>query len=152
LETGRQGVAWSPDGKLLAEMNWGDIPTPMRILDFASGKSPELPVAAGMGYLRGAWMSDGRGLVVQYEDNTGPFDQSGFVAYPSGQFHPITKDTSNYNGVAISTDGKMLATVRDKGFFTFYSLPAAGSGAGTPAPMIPQQQRGFMYFSWLGGK
>ena len=35
----------------------------------------------------------------------------------------------------------------EQGFFTFYMLPAAGTGATPPAPTIPEQQKGFMFFA-----
>jgi serine/threonine protein kinase len=150
VENGRQSLSWSPDGAHLALVNYGAIPTPMQIMDLSSGKIQELPRTAGIGFVDSAWMPDGRGLLVQYEDSTSGFDQVGYLSYPGGQFHAITKDTSNYAGVAVSTDGKTLATVQNKGFFKFYTLPAAGTGGNPPSPTIPEQQRGFMFFAWLG--
>jgi eukaryotic-like serine/threonine-protein kinase len=152
VENGRQSLSWSPDGAHLALVNWGNIPTAMLVMDLSSGKIQELPRTAGIGFLDSSWMPDGRGLLVQYEDATSGFDQVGYVSYPGGQFHAVTKDTSNYVGVALSTDGKTLATVQNKGFFTFYTIPAAGTGANPPAPTIPQQQKGLMSFAWLSGQ
>ena len=152
VESGRQSLSWSPDGAHLALVNWGNIATPMQVMDLSSGKIQELPRTNGIGFLESAWTPDSRGLLVQYEDATSGFDQVGYVPYPGGQFHAVTKDTSNYAGVAMSTDGKTLATVQDKGFFTFYTLPAAGTGATPPAPTIPQHQKGVMYFAWMSGQ
>ena len=152
VENGRQSLSWSPDGAHMALVNYGDIATPMEVMDLSSGKTQELPRTAGIGFVDSSWTPDGRGLLVQYEDATSGFDQVGYLSYPSGQFHAITKDTSNYSDVALSTDGKTLATVQSKGFFTFYTLPAAGTGATPPPPTIPQQQKGFMYFAWLSGQ
>ena len=152
VENGRQSLSWSPDGAHLAMANFGNIATPMQVMDLSSGKIQELPRTTGIGFVESAWTPDGRGLLVQYEDASSGFDQVGYVSYPGGQFHAITKDTSNYAGVAVSTDGKTLATVQNKGFYTFYMLPAAGTGATPPAPTIPEQQKGFMFFAWLGGQ
>ena len=121
-------------------------------MDLSSGKIQELPRTAGIGFLESAWMPDSRGLLVQYEDSISGFDQVGYLSYPGGQFHAITKDTSNYVGVALSTDGKTLATVQNKGFFTFYTLPTAGTGGNPPSPTIPEQQKGSMFFAWLSGQ
>ena len=104
----------------------------MQVMDLSSGKIQELPRTAGIGFMDSSWMPDGRGFLVQYEDSTSGFDQIGYLSYPGGQFHAVTKDTSNYDGVALSTDGKTLATVQNKGFFTFYTLPAAGTGGNPP--------------------
>ena len=151
-ESGFQSLSWSPDGAHLALSYWGGTPTVMQVMDVASRKLQEVPRTAGIGFVSSMWMPDGRGLVVQYEDTSAGFDQLGYLSYPGGQFHTITKDTSNYAGVALSTDGKTLATVQNKGFFTFYSIPAAGTGATPPAPAIPQQQRGLMNFDWLSSQ
>ena len=124
----------------------------MLVMDLSSGKIQELPRTAGIGFVDSAWMPDGRGLLVQYEDSTSGFDQVGYLSYPGGQFHAVTKDTSNYKGVAVSTDGKTLATVQNKGFFKFYTLSAAGTGSTPPSPTIPEQQKGFMFFAWLSGQ
>src|SRR6204780_2344770 len=152
VENGRQSLSWSPDGARLALVNYGAVSTPMQIMDLSSGKIQELPRTAGIGFVDSSWMPDGRGFLVQFEDSTSGFDQVGYLSYPGGQFHAITKDTSNYAGVAVSTDGKTLATVQNKGFFKFYTLPGAGTGGNPPSPTIPEQQRGFMFFAWLGGQ
>jgi serine/threonine protein kinase len=152
VENGRQSLSWSPDGAHLALVNWGNIPTPMLVMDLSSGKLQELPRTAGIGFMDSSWMPDGRGFLVQYEDSTSGSDQVGYLSYPGGQFHAVTKDTSNYAGVAVSTDGKTLATVQNKGFFKFYTLPAAGAGGNSPSPTIPEQQKGFMFFAWLSGQ
>jgi eukaryotic-like serine/threonine-protein kinase len=152
VENGRMSLSWSPDGAHMALVNYGGIATPMEVMDLSSGKMQELPRTAGVGFVDSSWTPDGRGLLVQYEDATSGFDQIGYLSYPSGQFHAVTKDTSNYNDVALSTDGKTLATVQSKGFFAFYTLPATGTGATPPPPTIPQQQKGFMYFAWLSGQ
>ena len=152
VENGRMSLSWSPDGAHMALVNYGGIATPMEVMDLSSGKMQEMPRTAGIGFVDSSWTPDGRGLLVQYEDATSGFDQIGYLSYPSGQFHAVTKDTSNYNDVALSTDGKTLATVQSKGFFAFYTLPATGTGATPPPPTIPQQQKGFMYFAWLSGQ
>ena len=152
VENGRQSVSWSPDGAHLALVNWGNIPTQMLVMELSSGKIQELPRTPGIGFMDSSWMPDGRGFLVQFEDSTSGFDQVGYLSYPGGQFHAVTKDTSNYAGVAVSTDGKTLATVQNKGFFKFYTLPAAGTAGNPPSPTIPEQQKGFMFFAWLSGQ
>ncbi len=99
-------------------------------------------------------MPDGSGLLVQYQDlSVGPNrNQIGFVSYPSGQFHTITKDTNSYVTLTLSADAKTLATVQSKRLFTLYAIPASGTGANPPTPTIPQQQKGLMSFTWAGNE
>ena len=82
IQNGRQSLSWSPDGTHMALVNYGDLGTPMEVMDLSSGKTQELPRTAGIGFVDSAWTPDGRGLFVQYEDATSGFDQVGYVSYP----------------------------------------------------------------------
>ena len=77
VENGRQSLSWSPDGAHLAMANFGNIATPMQVMDLSSGKIQELPRTTGIGFVESAWTPDGRGLLVQYEDASSGFDQVG---------------------------------------------------------------------------
>jgi serine/threonine protein kinase/Tol biopolymer transport system component len=146
-------VAWSPDGKRLAMTGTsGQTPGPIQLTDVASGKTVESAGPQDFVYFKTDWLPDGRGLLVQYQDRSLGLNhnQIGFISYPGGQFHPITKDTNNYDTLTISADAKTMATVQSKRLYTLYAIPAAGTGANTPNPAIPQQQKGFLDFSWAG--
>ena len=146
-------VAWSPDGKRLALTDVvGDAPGPIQLMDVASGKTRDFAAINGFVFLKSVWLPDGRGLLVQYQDvNAGLYhNQIGFVSYPGGQFHTITKDTNSYESLSLSADAKTLATVQLKRVFTLYAIPAAGTGANSPTPVMPQQQKGSLSFSWAG--
>ncbi len=145
-------VAWSPDGKRIALTNFGRAPGPIQMMDVASGKIQDFVGFKGFVFFKSAWLPDGRGLLVQYQDlSTGlNHNQIGFVSYPGGQFHAITKDTNSYESVTLSADGKTLATVQSKSLYTLYAIPAAGTGATSPNPAIPQQQKASLTFSWAG--
>jgi eukaryotic-like serine/threonine-protein kinase len=145
-------VAWSPDGKRIALTNFGQAPGPIQMMDVASGKIQDFADFKGFVFFKSAWLPDGRGLLVQYEDlSTGlNHNQIGFVSYPGGQFRTITKDTNSYQSVTLSADAKTLATVQSKSLFTVYAIPAAGTGVNPPNPAIAQQQKGSMSFGWSG--
>ena len=146
-------VAWSPDDKQLALTDVvGDAPGPIQLIEVASGKTRDFGAINGFVFLKSAWLPDGRGLLVQYQDvNAGLYhNQIGFVSYPGGQFHTITKDTNSYESLSLSADAKTLATVQLKRVFTLYAIPAAGTGANSPTPVMPQQQKGSLSFTWAG--
>jgi eukaryotic-like serine/threonine-protein kinase len=113
-----------------------------------------LRAIAGIGFDQCLWAPDGRGLFVEYRDVTAGFHhaQIGYVSYPGGEFRTITKDTSSYYSVALSAGGKTLATIQNRGFYTFFVIPAAGFDANAPAPAIAQVEKGFVSFAWLNGE
>ena len=148
-------VAWSPDGKRVALTDIvGEAPGPVQMMDVASGMTQDFAPINRFVFLKSVWLPDGRGLLVQYQDVGAGLNhnQLGFVSYPGGQFHAITKDTNSYESLSLSADAKTLATVQLKRVYTLYSIPAAGLGANSPTPAMPQQQKGSLSFSWAGNK
>jgi Tol biopolymer transport system component len=146
-------VALSPDGERFALTDVvGDAPAPIQLMDVASRKTRDLAAINGFVFLKSIWLPDGRGLLVQYQDVSAGMNhnQIGFISYPGGQLHTITKDTNSYESLSLSADAKTLATVQLKRLFTLYVIPAEGTGATPPTPAMPQQQRGSLSFSWAG--
>ncbi len=145
-------VAWSPNGKRIALANGNSTPGPIQVLDRDSGKSQDLASPQSFVFNKSVWLPDGRGLLVQYQDLTAGLnhDQIAFVSYPGGEFHPITKDTNSYESLTLSADAKTLATVQVKRLFTLYAVPANGTAANSAIPVMPQQQRASLDFSWAG--
>ena len=58
-----------------------------------------------------AWVPDGRHLLTFYVRPHSDHSQIGIVTLPSGDFHPVTNDVSSYSELALSADGRTLATV-----------------------------------------
>jgi eukaryotic-like serine/threonine-protein kinase len=150
---GNRQLSWSPDGKRIAgadSANQG--PSPLVVIDVASGHSIDLAGFPGFTYHALTWTPDGRGLIVQYVDPTGGGNHSqiGFVSYPGGQLRAITKDTNSYTTIGLSADARTLATVQLKRLFTVYAIPANEKGFGASSVAIAQQQRDSMSFAWAG--
>ncbi len=145
----RKFVAWSPDGQQIA-MTDKDGPGPIQFLDVTSGKIKELAAPPGLLLHKSVWLPDSRGILVMYQDQATSLknNQVGFISYPAGQFHSITKDTNVYRSPSLSADAKTLATVQVKTLRTLYTIPAAGSGATPPAPAA-LQEKGF-FEDWAG--
>ncbi len=146
-------VALSPDGERFALTDVvGDAPAPIQLMEVASRKTRDLAAINGFVFLKSIWLPDGHGLLVQYQDVSAGMNhnQIGFISYPNGQFHTITKDTNSYESLSLSADAKTLATVQLKRLFTLYVIPAAGTGANSPTPAMPQQQKGSLTYNWAG--
>jgi eukaryotic-like serine/threonine-protein kinase len=145
-------LAWAPDSKHIVFTNFGRVPGPIQMADVASGQIKDFANLKGFIFYKPVWMPDTSGLLLQYQDlSTGVnHNQIGYISYPGAQFHSITKDTNSYESLTTSADAKTLATVQSKLLFTVYIIPAAGTGANPPNAAIPQQQKGFLTFSWAG--
>ena len=111
--------AWSPLGDKIAWVEYaGPTATTIKIFDVASKKVTTLPQGGGItldanpsGTSDLAWLPDGRHLLVLYIKAKSDREQIGIVGVPNGDFHTLTNDLNAYNELAVSADGKTLATV-----------------------------------------
>ena len=131
---------WSPDGQRIA---FSQIPADalggIDVLDISSGKVTPLLRSTEQVMSQLLWLPDGRGLLVRYKDKWARA-QIGFVSFPEGKFHTVTKDTNNYLGLTASADGKTLAAVESKTTRRIYLLPGTGDQKSDPNPAVAQEQ------------
>ncbi|MGC1684762.1 MAG: protein kinase [Candidatus Acidiferrales bacterium] len=143
-------LSWSPDSTFIAvtDEDSGTI----RMMNEATGSARDFANLKGLILAGSVWLPDENGLLIQYQGSDSGLnrEQIGFVSYPDGHFHTITKDTNSYGPLTISADGNTLATVQSKTLYTLYVIPAAGTGLTPPNPAIPEQQKGRMTFGWDG--
>ena len=111
---------WSPDGNRIA---WtGTVPpaitAAIQVFDLSSKTLKTIAAPPGVlfqgpasGETNLVWTSDGRHLLVFYKKAHTDRSQIGIVAVPSGEFHAVTNDVNAYNQLALSADGRTLATV-----------------------------------------
>src|SRR5271170_6999236 len=134
-------AAWSPDGKLMAYILAAgqDAQGTVRTVELASGKNQPLATLTDKFASSIAWMPDGRGLMLVYTDRSTGFQRSqiGFLSFPEAQFHALTNDTSGYQTLSISSDGKSIAAMQRQGSASIVLLPASGQGNSTTVPNIP---------------
>ena len=137
---GPRYVAWSPDGRQIAEsvLFTQDLTNAIQLLDVLSGTSRTLAGFRGFGIQEMVWEPDGKGLIVVYWSSESRRNQIGVVSNPTGRFHTVTKDTNNYRGLTLSSDGKTLAAVQQKITETLHILPAIGFGGNAPNPVLTQ--------------
>ena len=114
-----QAPVWSPLGNQIAWIELsGPSDTAIKVFDIASKKTVTLAQPSGMiydanfgGYTDLAWLPDGRHLLVLYSKAHSDRGQIGIVGVPDGAFHTLTNDVNAYSQLAISADGKTMATV-----------------------------------------
>ncbi len=127
-----QRLAWSPDGKTIA-LTSNPLPDPTRsrilLIDAASGKLSILGSSADRLLIDVQWAPDGSGLYVIFSERSAGFDrwQIGFLAFPGGEFHALTRDANAYQGLGLSADGQTIVTAQRKIFRSFFLVPTSGA-------------------------
>jgi serine/threonine protein kinase/Tol biopolymer transport system component len=112
-------VVWSPLGNKIA---WIEASAPtdtaIKIFDIGSKKTVTIAQRNGIiydanngGYTDMAWLPDGKHLLILYLKAQSDRGQIGIVGVPDGTFHTLTNDVNAYSQLAISADGKTMATV-----------------------------------------
>ncbi len=143
-----RAVAWRPKGKRLAwsqSIGQGGI----GLFDLATKEVRSLGAPGAM-ITEIVWAPDGSGLFVVYQkQQTAGRKQIGFVAYPSGKFTPLTRDTNDYPSFSLSGDGKTIATVQQMADFHVVLLSSAGAEIPTPAGLAAATQN-VNSFAWDG--
>lgn len=134
-----QYISWSPDGKTIAYSvrETGAELGAIEMFDLANGKAHALVNYDKYWIYQVHWMPGGRGLAVIYgERPQSGRTQIGYVSYPAGILHPITRDTNKYSTLTLSTDGGIAATVQVKTTHVVDVLPGNGTKDSSP-PEVP---------------
>ena len=142
-----QPPVWSPLGNQIAWIELsGPTTTAIKILDIASKKTVTIAQPKGMsydsnfgGYTDLAWMPDSRHLLVLYLKAHSDRGQIGVVGVADGAFHTVTNDVNAYSQLAISADGKTLATVLTNvdSSIAYYKGDGGGMISSTPLRVTP---------------
>ena len=144
-------IAWSPDGKRFAEAINAvpDALSEIQVDSFKSRKIETIIRVQDKIVIDLLWLPNGRGLVTRYTEKLSPIArvQIGYVSYPAGEFTTITRDTSDYEALSLSGDGKTIATVQQKLSASLFLLPAAGFTGSPPQPAAAQNRNSFA-FGW----
>jgi eukaryotic-like serine/threonine-protein kinase len=139
-------LSWSPDGKLIAYVGGLGFQRKIYVLDLETGKARPFTTRTELTGGDLAWTPQGDGFVVVYRLRSDVTRwQVGFVSYPNGAFHPISRDTNSYDdnpNPATSADGTTFAVVQRKRAAHLLLLPGTGGSKGAESTIdIP----GFSY-------
>jgi len=135
---------WSPDGKRIAWLQTEASTTRMglKVMEIATRKVTTVPPVPGISWVNPsdlanttlAWTPDNRHLLALYYRQHADRAQIGVVTVPSGEFHSVTNDVSSYSQLALSGNGRTLATVLTNfdSSIAFY-----GPDGGEPVSTLP---------------
>jgi serine/threonine protein kinase len=134
---------WSPDGSQIAwlQTEAGTTRIGLRLMELSSKKLTTVGPPAGiswvnpdLAYTTLAWMPDSRHLVALYYRQHSDPAQIGVITVPSGEFHSVTNDVNSYSQLALSGNGRTLATVLTN---VDSSIAFYGPDGGEPVSTMP---------------
>jgi len=134
-------AAWSPDGEKIVysffspgEPRLGTIYS----YDIARKKLDTVVAFKDKAIFELRWLPAKNWLLVNYNTrgNLLEIGQLGLISYPQGQFHQLTRDTSNYSSLTVSSDGRTAASVQVRLTRSLYLFDKqASQNAPLPAPL-----------------
>ncbi len=138
-----QPPVWSPDGRRIAwlQTEGGTTRIGLKVMEIASKRLTTVAASAGIVFADPgltsttlAWMPDSRHLLALYYRQHTDRAQIGVVTVPSGEFHSVTNDVNSYSQLALSGNGRTLATVLTN-FDS--SIALYGPDGGEPVSTLP---------------
>jgi eukaryotic-like serine/threonine-protein kinase len=111
---------WSPDGRRIAwlQAETGTTRIKLKVIEISSKKLTTVApptgiswVDPGLAFTTLAWMPDNLHLLTLYYKQHSDRAQIGVITVPSGEFHSVTNDVNSYSELALSGNGRTLATV-----------------------------------------
>jgi Tol biopolymer transport system component len=118
-------------------------------LDVASKKVTELKSPRGINYqIDAAWMPDSRHVLLTYVGENTDRAQIASVSIPGNQFQPLTNDLNSYEGLALSSNGKTMATVLTNRDTNLSLYKGSGGALVSSVPLRMSAGR----LSWLDDK
>ena len=134
---------WSPDGRRIAwlQTEAGTTRIGLKVMEISSKKLTTVAPPAGiswvnpdLAYTTLAWMPDSRHLLALYYKQHTDRAQIGVITAPSGEFHSVTNDVNSYSELALSGNGRTLATVLTN---VDSSIALYGPDGGEPVSTLP---------------
>jgi eukaryotic-like serine/threonine-protein kinase len=134
---------WSPDGRRIAwlQTEAGTTRIGLKVIEISSKRLTTVAPPAGISWMDPgvasttlAWMPDSLHLLVLYHKQHSDRAQIGVITAPSGEFHSVTNDVNSYSELALSGNGRTLATVLTN---VDSSIAFYGPDGGEPISTLP---------------
>jgi serine/threonine protein kinase/Tol biopolymer transport system component len=129
-------VSWSPNGETIAAVK-GSTESGVRTVTLV-----EVPVHGGSehplgrrrwGFIRDlAWVSDGRGLILDSAEQLAGLQQMAYLSYVTDEVRRITIDPNDYDGISSTVDTRIVATVQWRQWFDVWVAPFTEADGARP--------------------
>jgi eukaryotic-like serine/threonine-protein kinase len=126
-------LAWSPDGKTIVipvvQPTASDLSGYLTV-DTATGNTGLVGAAKDKLFFEPSWFPDGKTILTSVAASDTGFlrRQIAMISYPSGEFHPLTNDTTFYSHAALSADGKTIVAIQSTPHFDLQIASASMPG------------------------
>jgi Tol biopolymer transport system component/DNA-binding winged helix-turn-helix (wHTH) protein len=121
--------AWSPDGKVIAfstgNADSGGENMSLNEIRLDDGMKREISLKKWNYLSHKAWLPDGSGLIVCAREQKSNASQLWFVAYPSGDAHPLSSELDSFSVPRLTGDGRTLVTQQTAAVSDIWSGPLA---------------------------
>lgn len=130
-------VAWSPSGRTIATSIFSYTSAAAGYahpVEFSLPDGAEHSLSSKQWRWNGdlAWLSSGRGLILNTMEPSGIRKQITYLPYPGGEARRITNDTNDYEGVSLTADSRTVATVQNKSSNDAWVAPFAEPDSAKP--------------------
>ncbi len=147
-----EGPAWSPDGQFIAcpvARFTGSLNFYLALVNVQTGQETPLGAQDWLWMRRVAWIADGSGLILPAQPRPmGTNLQLWFVSYPDGQVYRITNDLNDYRGLSLTTDARMLVTVKSEKQSNIWLLHKGDFSLAKQITFVPSRQDGYDGLDW----
>jgi Tol biopolymer transport system component/predicted Ser/Thr protein kinase len=122
-------ISWSPNGKTIAIVAFnsesGVMYTSPVEISVDSGFERPLTNKRWALVTDLAWVSDGRGLILNTIEQAGGFPQLTYLSYGKRNIRRVTSDPNDYEGISLSADAGLFASTQGKLTFDVWVAPFA---------------------------
>jgi Tol biopolymer transport system component/DNA-binding winged helix-turn-helix (wHTH) protein len=120
------GLAWSPDGKIIACSTMNTTPMYRNVVGVRVADGVEIPITShkwGGTITQVTWLPDGSGLLVVGVERFGLSRLIWRLSYPGDKVQKLTNDLSDYADLSLTADSGTLATVRSDRLINIWIAP-----------------------------